>query len=205
MPLCSQADIEALRQIDFTNVPDETVAALIRHAEGILEGVTGRRFAPAADAVVSTNSYAQPDGILWLEIFPLTAVEILNSDGDPYTLNTHYVWSADGRIRRLGYGSASFTWAWEAWRTPEWPVGTTIKYSGGAADPNDVPQDLRTLCAEIAADLFDLGSSQGPAGVTQESLGAWSASYQRRAGNLSEQQQKIAARYRRNRGQLILT
>ena len=47
--LCTQADVEALRFLDFTNEPDPQITALIGHAEGVLEGVLGRRFEQVTD------------------------------------------------------------------------------------------------------------------------------------------------------------
>jgi|SRR5690554_3171302 hypothetical protein len=207
MALCSQSDIEALRQIDFTNDPDGTVAQIIRLAEGILEGVTGRSFTPVVDEVVLADGLRQTDGLIWLETFPVTAVAVSAADGSSYTVNTHFTWDRSGRIRRLGHGGQAWTWTWqyEPWTGPAWPKGTTITFSGGASDPDDVPGDLRMLCAEVAADLFDKGAAAGPAGVVQESLGGWAATYQRLAGNLTDQQLKIARRYMRDRGQLVLT
>lgn len=207
MPLCSQADIEALRQIDITAEPDSTITALIRMAEGILEGVTGRSFAVVTDAEVDPATLDQTDGLIWLETYPVTAVAITDADDVAYTLNTHYFWNQSGKIRRLGVMGSSSTWTWqyEPFKTPRWPTGTTITYSGGASDPDEIPNDLRTLCAQVAADLFDMGAGAGPSGVVQESLGGWSATYQRLAGNLTDQQKKIARRYARHRGQLVLT
>ena len=205
MALCSQADIEALRQIEFTNDPDPMVAEIIRHAEGILEGITGRSFAVVTDAEIVADTLEQTDGLMWLETYPVSAVALSDADGDPIDA-THYLWDRDGRIRRPTlHASASFTWQFEPWRTGRWPTGTVITYSGGAADPDDVPMDLRTLCAQVAADLFDMGAGAGPAGIVQESLGGWSATYQRLAGNLTDQQKRTARRYRRARGVMVLT
>src|SRR5690606_5956628 len=162
MALCSQSDIEALRQIDFTNDPDGTVAQIIRLAEGILEGVTGRSFTPVVDEVVLADGLRQTDGLIWLETFPVTAVAVSAADGSSYTVNTHFTWDRSGRIRRLGHGGQAWTWTWqyEPWTGPAWPKGTTITFSGGASDPDDVPGDLRMLCAEVAADLFDKGAAR---------------------------------------------
>lgn len=204
MALCSQADIEALRTADITAEPDSTITALISHAEGILEGLTGRTFAPVANVEAATSSLSQADGTIWLAVYPLTAVAVANSDGDPYDLDVHYSWTVDGRIRRLGAGVSTWSWQYEPWRTPEWPIGTVITYSGGITDPDEAPRDLRGVCAELAADLWGRATPSGPGGVTDESLGGYSVTYQTMAGNLTDQQQKIIRKYRRDRGSLVL-
>lgn len=205
MALCSQSDIEALRQIEFTLDPDPMLADLIRQAEGIIEGVTGRSFAVVANAEVETDILDQTDGLIWLETYPVTAVALATADGDPIDAS-RFQWQSDGRIRRPStFGAMTWAWQFEAYTSHRWPTGTVITYSGGASDPDEIPQDLRTLCAEITADLFDRGAGTGPAGVVSESLGGWSASYQRAAGNLTVQQRKIVRRYTRDRGSLVLT
>lgn len=204
MGLCSQSDIETLRQIEFTLDPDPTVANLIRLAEGTLEGVTRRSFKVVSGVEVETDSLNQSDGLIWLETYPVSAVALESADGDTIP-SSSYMWRADGRIRRPTSGmAATWSWQYEPFRSHRWPPGTVITYSGGASDPDDIPADLRMLCAEIAADLFDKGAGAGPAGVVQESLGGWSATYQRLAGNLTDQQKKIARRYVRDRGALVL-
>lgn len=203
MALCDLPDVEA--QLGSELADDYTrIATLIEQAQGILEGLTGRLFTQVTSLEVDTADLRQQDGVIWLASYPLTAVAIAPSSGDPYVDGTHYSWQTDGRIRRLGAGGdPSFSWAWEPLRGAAWPVGTTITYSAGFPDDaSGVPQDLRTLCAQVAADMY---ANRGANGVTQESLGSWSASYITRSGNLTDQQEKILRRYRRAWGSVPIS
>jgi len=192
--LCTVEDVEALLGSDITAETDR-VTDLILQAQGIIEGVSGRRFDEVIDVEITTDGLNQQDGVIWLETYPLAAVAIEDASGAPFTVDSQFTWQSGGRIRRLGV-SAAFAWAWESLSSPSWPVGTTITYSGGfPVSAVGVPRDLRTLAAQVTVDLFSHTSQN----VRQESLGPWSASYAPRSGNLSEQQAKIAQKYRRVR------
>lgn len=183
MPLCTQADVEALRQIDVTNEPDPTIQALIRHAEGIIEGISARRFDPVTDLELFVEDAPEVDGQVYLPHFPVTAVAMTDPEAEPLEDGTHFAWTTKGVVHHLGAGTGVYTWDWQynvPSRAIPWQPGTVITYSGGAGDPDDpeslIPQALRTVCAQIAASLFDAGAAGSP-GIQSESLGGWSVSY----------------------------
>lgn len=196
--LCSQADLEVLRQIDVTAEPDPVVTALIRHAEGILEGLTGRRFDPVVDLELAIEDSLYEDGIIYLPHYPILDVVVTDPEGtdlDP----ERYHFTPGGQLYVLGVGTGVYTWDWQfhVSRGLPWLPGTVITYSGGVDDPAEAPQDLRTLCAQITASLFDIGAANaaGGPGVQSEALGGWSVSYKMVEDNLSPQQLKVARRY----------
>lgn len=201
--LCTQTDIETLRQIDFSIDDDPKVAALIRHAEGILEGLTNRRFERVVDQASLGESLAWGvDGMLWVPQYPLESVSIVDSTGSTVP-STSYLWRETGEIvpRSLS-GLVAETWTWEIepFRSPARLMRGTVTYTAGPlADASNVPQDLRTICAQLAADLFDMGqaSASGGAGIRQESLGDFSVTYQAAAGNLTDQQREALRKYTR--------
>jgi hypothetical protein len=197
MPLCTQADIEALRQIDVTAEPDPTITALIRHAEGIIEGLSGRRFDPVTDEVLLVEDAPEVDGMVYLPHFPVTAVTMADAEDDPLVEGEAFAWNTKGVVYHLGAGTGIMTWDWQ-YHVPRhaipWTPGTSITYTGGAADVNDVPQDLRTVCAQIAASLYDAGAAGSP-GIQSESLGGWSVSYSRGADDLTKYQMAVIRRY----------
>jgi hypothetical protein len=202
MPLCTQADIEVLRQIDVTAEPDPTITALIRHAEGIIEGLSGRRFDEVADLELLVEDAPEVDGMVYLPHFPVTAVAMALPDATVLEDGTNFAWGTKGVVYHLGFGTGVMTWDWQ-YHVPRvglpWMPGTTITYSGGAGDPDDpdslVPQDLRTVCAQIAAMLYDAGAAGSP-GIQSESLGGWSVSYAAGvADNLSKYQMAVIRRY----------
>jgi len=197
MPLCTQADIEALRQIDVTNEPDPTITALIRHAEGIIEGLTGRQFVPVVDLEVLVSDVGEVDGVVRLPHYPITDLAMEGFDGNPLVENEQYAWDSFGLVHHLGSGTGITTWDWQYNVGPfgsPWLPGTLITYTGGAENPDEVPQDLRTLCAQIAASLYDTGAAGSP-GIQSESLGGWSVSYSPGADELSKTQMAVIRRY----------
>lgn len=201
MPLCTQADIEALRQIDVTAEPDPTITALIRHAEGIIEGLSGRRFDPVTDLELLVEEAPEVDGQVFLPHFPVTAVAMEDPEGAPLEDGTNFAWNTKGVVYHLGFGTGVYTWDWQ-YHVPRyavpWRPGHLITYSGGAGDPDDpdsqIPQDLRTLCAQITVGLFNMGAAGGP-GIQSESLGGWSVSYAQIEDSLTKWQMAVIRRY----------
>lgn len=205
--LCSQSDIEALRQVDITDEPDVTITALIRHAEGILEGATGRRFDPVAAEVLRIEDADWVDGAVYLPHYPVDSVVVKDADGVALPAD-QFVIRPFGTVTNMGVGTGSYTWDWQynvgsGTRAAPWPAGYTLEVTGGITDPDDTPQDLRTLCAQIAADLFDAGlaASQGGNVLQSESLGGWSVAFRSAAAQyeLSSIQKKIVRKYSHKR------
>lgn len=205
MALCSQADIEALRQIDITAEPDATATALIGLAEGILEGVSGRRFDPVADQVLAVEEASWSEGSILLPHYPVAAVEVRDPDDTPLD-SSRYLLRNFGVVSNMGFGTGISTWDWQyhvrssSGLEAPWPRGYTVVYTGGIDDPDDAPRDLRTLCAQVAADLFDAGSASiasGGGALQSESLGGWSVSFRQaaRGYELTPTQRKIARSY----------
>lgn len=202
MPLCNQLDIEALRQVDISAEPDATIDILIRHAEGILEGVCARKFDLVTDEVVLVEDSQVVDHTIFMVHFPISVIEITDPQLGVLTAEVDYHLHPSGRVTRLGVGTGVETWDWQyniSAGAPHWKRGTSIKYTGGVDDPDidDPPQDLRTLCAQVAARLFDDGvvSAEGGAGVQSETVGGWSVSYQAVIDDLSRSQKQILRRY----------
>lgn len=203
MPLCNQLDIEALRQVDITTEPDTIISTLIRHAEGLLEGVCARRFDLVTDEIVLVEDTQVVDVTIYMVHFPIAAIEITDPQLGILTAEVDYHLHPSGRVTRLGTGTGVSTWDWQynlSSGVPHWAVGTSIKYTGGVGDPDvdSPPQDLRTLCAQVAARLFDEGvvSAEGGAGVQSETIGGWSVSYQAVIDDFSRAQRQILRRYR---------
>lgn len=205
MAVCSQADLEALRQIDVIAEPEAIVTALIRHAEGIVEGLCQRRFDPVAGFEIPIEQASWVGGSVYLPHYPITSVEVELADASLLDASRYHL-HPFGRLTSPSSGVAARTWGWEWNIKPDsigvpvapFPPGSVIRYDGGISDPDDSPRDLRTLVAQVTADLFDLGAAAALSGggVQSETIGSWSVSYQTRAGNLTRQQTKTAQRYR---------
>lgn len=200
MALCSQLDLEVLRQIDVTAEPDPTVEATIRLAEGILEGESARRFDPVTDLVALVQDLQTVDHSLYLPHFPITALEITDPELGVLVAGTHYHLEPKGRVVRLGLGTGVLAWDWQYHLPPHptgWRIDTSVKYSGGIDDPADAPRDLRSLCAQMAARVWDEAviSAEGGAGIQAETIGAWSVSYKAMGLDLTPQQKRTLNHY----------
>jgi hypothetical protein len=197
MALCTQADVEALRQIDVTAEPDATITKLIELAEGELEGLTDRLFGEVTDLELSIDDLTEQDGVVYLPHYPITTLVVEDADDNAYTEGTDYHLDSFGKVIPLRGATGVMTWDWQYHRSTQaaWPVGTTFTVTGGAAaDASNVPGDLRRLAAEVAATLFDRGTV--PQGVQQEALGGWSAGYRSIDSQLTKQQMRTVRRYR---------
>lgn len=201
MALCSQADLEALRQ-DIANEPGATVAALIRHAEGLLEGWSGRIFQPET-VTWDAEELPYADGAFYLPHFPVDPETVVVNAPDATVIDpAHYSVTPSGVLRVLGYGSGVYAWDWQYHTMPRglipWRPGTTITYTGGATDPDEVPQALRTLCAQVVVQLFDRAAAAAEAGpgIISEGLGGWNVTYaQMTEDDLTPGQRRILRRY----------
>lgn len=199
--LCSQSDVEALRQIDVTAEPDPTILALIQHAEGIVMGITSRRFDPVETLEWDVADLEQEDGVVYLPHYPVHTLTMVNAEGQPMVEGEAFHWQTRGKVYRAGAGTGVMTWDWQynvgrgGW---PWVPGTLITYAGGFDDPDDpdnpVPQDLRTVAAQITSMLFDSGAAGGP-GIQSESLGGWSVSYRGIEDQLTKSQMTTLRRY----------
>ncbi len=203
MPLCNQADIEILRQVDVSAEPDSAVTTLILMAQSLLEGECKRLFGDVTDEVVLVEDTQMVDATIYLPHFPITALEITDPELGVLTVDVDYHLHPSGRVLRLGTGTGIMTWDWQyniGTDATHWKRGTSLKYSGGFDDPEadpEVPQDLRTLCAQVAGRLFDDGvvSAEGGAGVQSETVGGWSVSYLAVVDDLTKSQKKILRSY----------
>ncbi len=203
MALCKQIDIEILRQVDVTAEPDTAVATLILMAQGLIEGECKRLFGDVTDEEVLVEDTQTVDTTVYLPHFPITALEITDPELGVLVVDVDYHLHPSGRVLRLGTGTGIYTWDWQyniGTDVTHWRRGTNLKYSGGFDDPDtdEVPQDLRTLCAQVAGRLFDDGviSAEGGAGIQSETAGGWSVSYQAVIDDLSKSQKQILRRYR---------
>jgi hypothetical protein len=202
MALCSQSDLEALRQIDVTAEPDPTITALIVHAEGILEGLTRRRFDPVTGFEVAMEEAKFVDGRVYLEHFPIDPASVVVSV-DAVPMDPARYWANyNGQVMFGGAGTGVYTWDWQYHLPrgggPSFLPNTVIAYDGGIDDPAEAPQDLRTLCSQILVNLFDRGAltaAAGP-GVRSVSLGGFQESYGLTEEDLTSTQMAVVRRYR---------
>ncbi len=153
--------------------------------------------------MIAAEDLEERDGTLYVETYPITAISI-DSQGATLVEGTDYHLNPFGVVTRLGAGTGVYTWDWQYNTSgrPSWLVGDTLTVSGGFDDPDadGVPKDLRLLCAQIAAYLFDRGapSGSGAAGVLQETLSGWTVTYSLTERDLTPAQLKTVRKYRHN-------
>lgn len=203
MPLCLQADVEKIGQVDFTAEPEPAVTLWIAAATTAIEQFCGRLFEETA----ATSETVDGSGQTTIRVagYPVTAVNTVTEDGTALVEGDDYFWYTDGRIIRSVSGQYDRPWI-------PYRQSIIINYDYGW-NTTTVPDDLRTVCANIVLRIFRAGEgwANSPAGAAGNlaSLtleGSGSASWETGDGNtvaignvplLSGVDRDILNRYRR--------
>lgn len=203
MTVAAQADIEALRQLVFDNQPEPKVTVVLEAAQRAVEGVVGMPFNAAA-ALTATMT-GRGDKLLTLPRWPVSTVTTVTVDGVVEAEGTDYVVDPAGYLERLPLGGL-----W--WSEPR---GIVVVYDAGWADETKAPTGLRQLVAQIATRVWQAGiafaETDGPAGMVQETIGAYSATYGDFATDgsfgitLTEAEEATAQQFKRSRTRSVHT
>lgn len=165
MPLCTQADMEKLGQVDFTNTPEDAVTLYIAVAQAAIESHVGRQL-DQASVSGETLDGGWRKRIVRLARTPVKSITAVTEDGEALTEGDDYLSYADGRLHRILGASTLEDWYWTRKRR-----AIVVDYIGGYSDADpgyEVPDDLRWVCASVALRLFktEAAWAQSPAGVT---------------------------------------
>lgn len=208
MALCTIADVETFYE-DVTGQDNKRVAVFISAAQALIESYCNRTFDRTVGKVETLDGGG--DRMLRLETYPLETVTTVVEDGDTLTSGTDFVWyPKNGTLIRLA-GSTDYEGFWSTKRQ-----SVTVTYTGGYEDAQTfpVPDDLRLVCATIAARIWQsrktvaagLGSASGPvSGLTLEGVGSVSYDLSNSAGQstgditaLTKTEKHSLAKYRRH-------
>lgn len=179
MALCTQADMEKLGQVDFTNEPDAAVSLYIGMAQSLVEAYCDRPFDRQVDRVDTLDGSAQAS--LFLPLYPVQSITSVVEDGVTLTPGTDYLlYASRGQLVRL-QGNNDRVWWWDYKRQ-----SVVVTYTAGYDDAEagyEVPDDLRMVCASIALRIFKAeaawaatpAAASGPVtAVTLDGVGSYS-------------------------------
>lgn len=188
------ATLEELITYLGAELEDEAQASLfLTIATGTIQDeLGGQLLVEATDDEFSVRGSA--GRTLWLPQRPVTALSNVRVDGGPVLAASTYRWDSSGRL-------TLYSGAWSSTINLAEPEGgtwggaevlVTGTYSHGYAT---IPPSVRGICLALAT----RGLAAPDAGlVTQESLGAWSASYAREAAStLTRDERRRLRRYKR--------
>lgn len=160
MALCTVADLEAFTQTDITNQTDPTILLYIGAAQSSIETFCDRKFDRSVGQVDTLDG--QGDRTIRLDRYPIETMTSIVEDGVTLTAGEDFVFYENGRLTRLA-GSTEVEGYWSTRRQ-----SVVVTFTGGFEDGQafGVPDDLRKVCATVAARSFlaGLGNADGPSG-----------------------------------------
>lgn len=147
MPLCSQADVQKLLQITFTNNPEPVITYLIENAQAEIESYLGRTIENETGIIETIDgSYGRSE--IRLSKWPVTAVNQVDENGVTLTTPTEYLWYEDGRVVRM---NGDYDRRWLNLRQ-----SIVVDYDAGYTV---VPFDIRDVCARMVGRVFRAGAA----------------------------------------------
>ena len=168
--LCSQADVEQMNSVDFTNEPEAIVTAWITAVSKAVERWCGRPLMYNASKVDKFTGLGNHK--LYLDLYPVIAITSV-TESDVVLGPTAYELEAEtGVLRRVDDGVP------RGWGYNGKLNNIEVAYEGGydeAGDP-DIPADLRMAVALAVGDIFKAGviwnAGSGAKSVTLEHVGS---------------------------------
>ena len=157
-PLATPAELRSYLGLDESQLGDERANLILVGVSAEIRKHTGQIFDQVEDDEVILDSIGSSVLLLpQLPVIDIASIEDLDDDTATFTVVTDYRWSVRGIIRRTG---------------ARWAEGLRrykVTYTHGY---ENIPDDLTLICLRAAA-----RAAGNPEGLTQESMGNYSASW----------------------------
>lgn len=169
------ADVEALLLRQLTDDEAQWFPRLIALVEGQLEGMLSGFSVSAGEETVDVAAHG---GELWTPRYPVTEITSI-SIGDAVLSATSYEFTEQGHVT---FGTRAILNEFEINMIDDWRVDDmyTVEYAYGF---ETLPGSVTAALASAVARSFRTAASGG-AGVSQETLGSYSVTYEQTAAAL---------------------
>lgn len=177
-PLATAAELRTFLEVDADTLPDGRADLILAGVSGTIRAYTGQHFDQVNAEEIVLDSIGS--SVLLLPQLPVTAVTAVADLEDAtatFVVPDDYRWSELGILRRTG----GQRWA-EGLRRYQ------VTYSHGYAT---IPDDLKLIVLRAAA-----RATANPEGLTQESMGNYSASWGMSVAGLTDIDRRDLDRYR---------